>query len=79
MGKTTRYLYMEGNQEKIENGCVRAAYHPFLLLVDGKPGKENKHQADPGVAAVAVTAVLTNNFGSVDCAVWKNFEMKIAM
>jgi len=24
-------------------------------------------------------AVLTNNFGSVDCAFWKNFEMKMVM
>jgi len=24
-------------------------------------------------------AVLTNDFGSVECAVWKNFDMKMAM
>jgi len=43
MGKKTKYLYMEDNSETIENWCVRAAWHPLLLQVDGKPGKEKKH------------------------------------
>ena len=57
-------------QNPIMNSKV--AYNALLLEL-------YSHMIGTPVIRQFNVAVLANNFGSVDCAVWKNFEMKMAM